>query len=320
MNRRQLLALAAMAPVLNAFAQGEFPSKPIRLVAPYSPGGTVDILSRTIAEPMRVALGESVVVENRDGAGGTLGADLVSKATSDGYTILFGAVHHAIAHSVYKTLKYDIREMTPIAFLGRVNHALIVNKDLPAHSVAELIALLKAHPDKYTYATPGAGTMQQLMAEYFKSATNTQMMHVPYRGSAPAIIDIIAGNVHLMFETMPSAVQHIRAGNVRVLAVTSKTRALLLPDVPTIAESGAPNYDASSWYGLYAPPNAPRDAVMRMNEAVNSAFSDKVFLQRWLDLGTDSGGGGDPGDLNQLTRDEVARWGEIARAANISVG
>ena len=319
MDRRQLLLLAAAAPFGRALAASGYPSQTIRLVAPYAPGGTVDILSRQLAEPMRAGLGQSVIVENRGGAGGTLGADAVAKARPDGYTILFGAVHHAIAQSVYPRLGYDIRDMTAVGFLGRVNHALIVNKDLPASNVAELVALLKANPEKYSYATPGAGTMQHLMAEYFKSVTGTQMMHVPYRGSAPAIVDIIAGNVHMMFETMPSAIQHIRAGSVRAIAVTSSQRSPSLPDVPTIAESGARNYDATSWYGIYAPPKTPEAMVAALNKAINEAFSNPAFVARWVELGADAGGGA-PAERGQLTRAEVERWSQVARSANIKVG
>lgn len=319
MDRRQLLLLAAVAPFGRAFAASDYPAQTIRLIAPYAPGGTVDILSRQLAEPMRTGLGQSVIVENRGGAGGTLGADAVAKARADGYTVLFGAVHHAIAQSVYPKLTYDIRDMTAVGFLGRVNHVLIVNKDLPARNVAELVQLLKANPDKYSYATPGAGTMQHLMAEYFKSVTNTQMMHVPYRGSAPAIIDIIAGNVHMMFETMPSAIQHIRAGSVRALAVTSKQRSVSLPEVPTISESGAENYDATSWYGIYAPSKTPRVAVDALNKAINSAFQDPQFARRWVELGADVGGG-TPAELEILTKNEVERWAAIAKSADIKVG
>lgn len=319
MDRRQLLLLAAIAPFGRAFAAGEYPAQSIRLIAPYAPGGTVDILSRQLAEPMRSTLGQSVIVENRGGAGGTLGADAVAKAKPDGYTVLFGAVHHAIAQSVYPKLGYDIREMSAVGFLGRVNHALIVNKDLPANNVAELVKLLKANPEKYSYATPGAGTMQHLMAEYFMSVTKTQMMHVPYRGSSPAIVDIIAGNVHMMFETMPSAIQHIRAGSVRAIAVTSKQRSPRLPDVPTVAESGAENYDATSWYGLYAPPKTPRDSVNALNKAINEAFLDPQFAKRWIELGADVGGG-TPAELEKITRSEVDRWAAIAKTANIKVG
>ncbi|WP_454688999.1 Bug family tripartite tricarboxylate transporter substrate binding protein [Achromobacter aloeverae] len=319
MNRRQLLALAAMAPMARAFSASEYPSQPIRLIAPFAPGGTVDILSRTVAEPMHGKLGTSVIVENRGGAGGTLGADFVAKTRPDGYTLLFGAVHQAIAQSVYPKLGYDIRDMTPIAFLGRVNHALIVNKNLPVNNVIDLVKLLKANPDKYTYATPGAGTMQHLMAEYFKSITHTQMTHVPYRGSAPAIVDIMAGNVDLMFETMPSAIQHIRAGNVRVLGVTSSSRARQLPDVPTISESGVAAYEATSWYGLYAAPKTPMQFANKLNEAVIASFSDTAFMDKWITLGADSGAEGPPEKLGELTRSEVARWGKVAAEAHISV-
>ncbi|WZB73643.1 tripartite tricarboxylate transporter substrate-binding protein [Achromobacter insuavis] len=228
-------------------------------------------------------------------------------------------MHHAIAQSVYPRLGYDIRDMTAVGFLGRVNHALIVNKDLPASNVAELVALLQANPEKYSYATPGAGTMQHLIAEYFKSVTGTQMMHVPYRGSAPAIVDIIAGNVHMMFETMPSAIQHIRAGSVRAIAVTSARRSPSLPDVPTVAESGAANYDATSWYGIYAPPKTPEAVVAALNKAINAAFSDPAFVTRWVELGADAGGGS-PAELARLTRAEVERWARVASGANIKVG
>lgn len=319
MNRRQWLALAALAPMGRVLAQATYPAQPVRLVAPYAPGGTVDILSRLLAEPLRSGLGQTVIVENRGGAGGTLGADMVAKARADGYTVLFGAVHHAIAQSVYPKLGYDIRELTPVGFLGRVNHVLIVNKDLPANNVQELVALLKADPDKYSYATPGAGTMQHLMAEYFKDATGTEMTHVPYRGSAPAIVDIIAGNVHMMFETMPSAIQHIRAGSVRAIAVTSSQRSAHLPDVPTVAESGAPNYDATSWYGIFAPAGTPPQAVAALNKAINAGFADPAFTQRWVEMGAEAGGG-TPEQLAELTRDEVARWAEVARRANIKIG
>lgn len=311
-------SIAALFILSSAGAQSSYPSQPVRLIAPYAPGGTVDILSRTLADQLGRELGHTVIVENRGGAGGTIGADHASKAQADGHTVLFGAVHHAIAQSVYSRLNYDIREMTPVGFLGRVNHAVIINKDLPVNDIAELITLLKENPEKYSYATPGSGTMQHLMTEYFMSVTDTEMMHVPYRGSAPAIIDLIAGNVHVLFETMPSALQHIKAGNVRVLAVTSTTRSPHLPDVPTVSESGAPNYDATSWYGIFAPANTPAPVVERLNAALNKTFENKEFAEKWVALGADIGGG-PPEQLQKLTLDEVNRWAEVARNANITV-
>lgn len=311
-------AVAALFVSSGASAQSNYPSQPVRLIAPYAAGGTVDILSRALADQLGRELKQTVIVENRGGAGGTIGADHASKARADGHTVLFGAVHHAIAQSVYSRLNYDIREMTPMGFLGRVNHTVLINKDLPVNNIAELIALLKENPEKYSYATPGAGTMQHLMTEYFMDATGTQMMHVPYRGSAPALIDLIAGNVHVLFETMPSALQHIRAGNVRVLAVTSSTRSPHLPDVPTVSEDGAPNYDATSWYGIYAPAGTPREVVERMNAALNKTFEQKEFAEKWVALGADVGGGS-PEQLQKLTLDEVSRWAEVAKSANITV-
>lgn len=320
MQRREFIAAtaASLIPSSVVFAQPSYPSQMIKLVAPFPPGGTVDILSRALADQLGRELGQSVFVENRGGAGGTIGADLVSKAPPDGYTVLFGAVHHAIAQSVYPKLNYDIRQMAPAGFLGRVNHAVIVSNSLPVKTIADLIALLKANPGKYNYATPGAGTMQHLMTEYFKSVTGTEMAHVPYRGSGPALIDVISGNVQVMFETMPSALNHIKAGNIKAIAVTSTKRAKYLPDVPTVSESGAPNYDATSWYGLYAPPKTPQAVVDRLNQAVTSAFQNKVFADRWIELGADPGGGA-ADVLAKLTSAEVTRWSAVAKAANISV-
>lgn len=311
-------ALAAILPATASLAQSKYPSQVIRLIAPYAAGGTVDILSRSLAERLNRELGQSVIVDNRGGAGGTVGADIASKAQPDGYTVLFGAAHHAIAQSVYPKLGYDIRDMTPIGYLGRVNHAVIVTNSLPVKNMGELIALLKANPGKYSYATPGAGTMQHLMTEYFMSITGTQMMQVPYRGSGPAIVDLMSGTVHVMFETMPSALQHIKAGNVRVIAVTANARSPHLPEIPTIAESGAPNYDATTWYGLYAPAKTPKTVVDRLNQAVNKVFKDEAFVERWVKLGADAGGG-TPEELETLTKDEVKRWAEVAKAAKISV-
>lgn len=318
MRRRQALALAAIACAPLARAQGPYPSQVIKLVAPFPPGGTVDILSRALADRLGRELGQSMVVDNRGGAGGTIGADLVSKAPADGYTLLFGAVHHAIAQSVYPKLGYDIRKLTPIGVIGRVNHAVIVNNALPAKDIKELVALLKAAPDKYSYATPGAGTMQHLMTELFKEVTQTSMLHVPYRGSGPAMIDLISGNTQVMFETMPSALQHIRAGSVRAIAVTSSKRADFLPNVATIAESGTIEYDASSWYGLYAPAKTPASVVDRLNQALNRIFTDRKFIDQWVALGAEVGGGS-AADLAKLTAAEVERWAVVAKASKISV-
>lgn len=318
-RRHTLLRLAAatLCPAL-ARAQSHYPVQPIKLIAPFPPGGTVDILSRALGEELARGLGQAVVVENRGGAGGTLGADQAARAPADGYTMLFGAVHHAIAQSVYRKLAYDIRELTPVGLLGRVNHAVIVPVSLPVHNIGELVTMLKATPEKYSYATPGAGTMQHLMAEYFKTVTGTVMTHIPYRGSGPAMVDLIAGNTHVMFETMPSALQHIKSGKVRAIAVTAAKRSEYLPGVPTVAESGVANYDAASWYGLYAPAKTPSAIVAKLNAALNAAFHNRSFGEAWTRLGAEAGGG-TPRELAKLTAAEVDRWAVVARQAHITV-
>ena len=324
MKRRVLCAGLATLPFSPVQAQpraatGGYPTQPIKLVAPYPPGGTVDILSRALAQQLGRGLGQQGLVENRGGAGGTLGAALAAQSAADGYTLLFGAVHHAIAQSTYPKLTYDIRrDFVPVGFLGRVNHVLICSNSLPVKSVQELVAHLKANPGKLNYGTPGSGTLHHLMAEQFKSVTGTTMMHVPYKGSGPAMVDLIAGNIQVFFETMPSALQHVRAGSVRALAVTSRQRSSSLPQVPTIAESGVENFDASSWSGLFAPANTPRLVVSRLNESVNQAFHNPEFTAQWTSLGAETGGG-PPEELSKILAAEVSRWAAVVKSTNITV-
>jgi len=326
MNRREFVAamtcaglgLAGRAVGANAAPGPAYPSSPVRVVAPFPPGGTVDILARTISAQLTKELAQSVIVENRAGAGGTIGADAVARARPDGYTILLGAAHHAIAQTVYPSLSYDIRSMVPIAFLGRVDHVLLVTNKLPVRNVSELVAYLKAHPDTVAYGSPGSGTLHQLMAEQFKSVTGTTMMHVPYKGSSPAMVDLIAGTIQVYFETMPSALQYIRNGNVRALAVTSKQRSRSLPNLPTIAESGVASYDASSWYGLFAPGGTPAEVVAKLNGAAARAFEDDAFVKQWRNQGAEPGGGS-PEALRKLLAGEVERWRAVARQANIRI-
>jgi tripartite-type tricarboxylate transporter receptor subunit TctC len=317
------LTCMGLAPFADALAQSRspedaYPTQVVKLVAPFPPGGTVDILARAMALQLGHEIGQQVIVENRGGAGGTVGADVVARGPADGYTVLFAAAHHAIAQTVYPKLGYDIRSLAPVAFLGRVNHVLICNNNLPVKTVGELIAYLKANPDKVNYGTPGSGTLHHLMAEQFKAATGTTMAHVPYKGSGQAMVDLMGGQIQVYFETMPSALQHIRNGSVRAIAVTSHQRSSYLPHLPTIAESGVANYDASSWYGIVAPANTPRSALVRMNQAINAAFRDAAFAAQWKSLGAEPGGGTRE-ELGKLVAAEVDRWALVAKAANIKV-
>jgi tripartite-type tricarboxylate transporter receptor subunit TctC len=326
MQRRQVLAgtaLLAMSGIGKTWAQAQagsanYPNQVIKFVAPFPPGGTVDILTRAVSSQLAREVGQQVIVDNRGGAGGTIGADAVARSSPDGYTILFGATHHAIAQSVYPKLGYDIRSMTPLAFLGRVDHVLLVTNKLPVKDVSELIAYAKANPDKLNYGTPGSGTLHHLMAEQFKSTTGSRMVHVAYKGSGAAMIDLISGSIHVYFETMPSALQHVRSGAVRAIAVTSKQRSEHLPSIPTIADSGVPSYDASSWYGAFGPPNTPQSIVDRLNKAFDAAFRNREFAAQWKSLGAETGGGS-PDVLRSLVTKEVDRWGAVAKAANIRI-
>ena len=298
----------------------DFPTQIVKLVAPFPPGGTVDILSRAIGQQMALtALRAGVIVENRGGAGGTVGADFVARAPADGYTMLFAAAHHAIAQTVYPKLGYDIRrDFAPVGFLGRVNHVLLCTNALPVTTVRELVAYLKANPDKVNYGTPGSGTLHHLMAEQFKLSTGTHMAHVPYKGSGQAMVDLIAGQIQVYFETMPSALQQIRGGSVRALAVTSRERAVSLPGVPTVSEAGVPGFDAASWYGLMVPVRTPQSVVMQLNQALNAAFQNPEFIARWGAFGA-TPGGGTPDQLGTLMASEVDRWALLSKAANIKV-
>ncbi len=329
MNRRDYLAGVTGAATMmawtseRAFAQQRFDgaptAAPIKLIAPFPPGGTVDILARALTLSLTPALNRPMVVENKGGAGGTVGADIAAHSPADGNTLLFATAHHAIAQSVYPKLGYDIQaDFAPVAFLGRVNHVLICNKALPVTNVLELVDYLKKKPDRLNYGTPGSGTLHHLMAEQFKAASGTSMQHVPYKGSGQAMVDLIAGQIHVYFETMPSALQHIRNKSVRALAVTSQRRSDQLPNVPTVAESGLPGYDASSWYGLLVPKGTPPRFIDQLNKAVNSVYEDPNFVVRWTELGAERGGG-TPQDLGKLLSDEVVRWSRVATTANIKV-
>lgn len=326
MKRREFVKAISCASVgvagrlmdAQAAAPAAYPAAPLRVVAPFPPGGTVDILTRLVAAKLMKELTQSVIVENRSGAGGTIGADAVARAKPDGYTLLCGAAHHAIAQTVYPSLSYDIRNMAAVSFLGRVDHVLLVTNSLPVRSVKDLITYLKAHADSVAYGTPGTATLHHLMAEQFKAVTGTRMMHVPYKGSSPAMTDLIAGTIQVMFETMPSALQYVRNGNARALAVTSRQRSRSLPDLPTVEEAGVSGFDAASWYGLFAPRGTPSDAIERINGAIASAFSDGAFVAQWRKQGAEPGGGS-PEALQNLLLSEVDRWRVVARQANIRI-
>jgi tripartite-type tricarboxylate transporter receptor subunit TctC len=314
-------ALVALGVAAPASAQGGgYPGKPIRIVVPFPPGGTTDILARAVGQQLAQAWGQQVIVDNRPGAGGNIGSELVAKSAPDGYTLLMGTVGtHAINPSLYAKMPYDhVKDFTPVILVAGVPNVLVVHPSVPANTVAELIAYGKANPGKLNFASSGSGTSIHLAGELFKVQTGLQMTHVPYKGSAPAIQDLLGGQVQLMFDNLPSALPQIKAGKLRALGVTSATRAAALPDVPTIAESGLPGFEASSWFGLLAPAGTPADVVARLDAEVAKWLASPEAKEKLLAQGAIAGGG-TPEDFAKHIAAETAKWAKVVKESGAKV-
>ncbi len=314
------LASAALVLTTSAFAQQDFPNRPITLIVPFAAGGSTDIVARLVAARMSQGLGQQVIVENRAGAGGNLGANLVAKAAPDGYTILMGTVAtHALNPAMSKKMPYDaVADFEPISLLAVVPNVLIVNNDFPAKSVRELIAALKRAPGKYSYASSGLGTPLHLSGEMFKTMTDTDMVHVPYRGSGPALTDLMAGQIQIQFDNLPSASQLISAGKVRGLAVTTRQRAASMPDLPTMEEAGIPQYETYTWNALFAPAKTPAAVVARLNAEANKALADANVQARMRDYSA-TVVGSTPAELGAHVKAELAKWDPIAKATGATI-
>jgi tripartite-type tricarboxylate transporter receptor subunit TctC len=304
-----LLALAASGPLPAAY-----PDKPLRLIVPFTPAGATDILARLTGEQLGARLGQSVVIDNRPGAGANVGAELAARAAADGYTLLMGpASVYAISATLYPRLNYDLmRDLAPVCLIANVPHVLIVNSELPAKSVAELVALAKRRPGELNIASQGSGTVSHLEAELLKSMTGIDMLHVPYRGSAPAILDLIGGRVQVMFDSIASALPHIRSGKLRAVAVASKTRSPLLPDVPTIDESGVRNYSAHSWLGIFVPAGTPSQLIERLHKELAAALAEPAVREKFIANGFEPQSS-TPEQLGNLVREEIEKWRPIVR-------
>jgi tripartite-type tricarboxylate transporter receptor subunit TctC len=314
-----LAAAFALAVAPGAFAQA-FPSKPIRIICPFPPGGGVDITARAIGLELSKSLGQPVTVENKPGAGGNIGAAETARSAPDGYTLFITLNSlHSINPLLYAKLPFDaIKDFAFITPLVAFSNVLIVNPANPAKTVQELIAQAKAQPGKLTYASSGNGTNVHLVGELFKSMAGVDVVHVPYKGSAPALTDMLSGNVTMMFETIPFAISQIKSGKLRALAVTSAKRQPLMPDVPTLAESGLPGFDTIAWYGLIAPAATPRDIVMKLNaEAIKGAQS-KDFRDRMEPLGFEIVTG-TPERMVDMLRADAARWAPVVKATGVKI-
>ena len=314
-----LLAFSALAAAPMAGAQA-YPAKPIRIVVPFPPGGATDILARAVAQKLTDAWGQAVVVDNRPGAGGNIGSEIVAKAAPDGYTLEMGTVGtHAINASLYAKMPYDhVKDFAPVILVAGVPNVLVVNPSLPVSSVQELIAYAKANPGKLNFASSGSGTSIHLAGELFKVMAGVQMTHIPYKGSAPALQDLIGGQVQLMFDNLPPSLPHIKAGKLRALAVTSATRSSALPDTPTIAESGLPGFEASSWFGVLAPAGTPPAIIARLNAEIGAWLASAEAKEKMLALGANIGGGS-PEDFARHIAAETAKWQKVVKASGAKV-
>ena len=303
-----------------ALAQ-QYPAKPVRLVVGFAPGGGTDLLARVIGAKLTEYWGQQVVVENRPGATGTIGADFVAKAPADGYTILLGSVNsNAIAPSVFRKLPYDpVRDFSSIAYVGYAPNIFVVHPSLPVKTVKEVIALAKAKPGQLASASSGPGSTQHLALEMFMTYTSVKIIHVPYKGSGQAVLDLIAGNVQMNFDVVPPIIEHVRSGRLRPLAATTLKRASQLPDTPTLDEVGLKGFEMANWYSYFGPSGVPRDIVAKLNNDINRALQDPAVRKRLTDAGNEIGGRMTPESLDAYVRSEVAKFAKVVKDAGVQI-
>jgi tripartite-type tricarboxylate transporter receptor subunit TctC len=314
------VALLATAASANAFAQsGTYPNRPLRFIVPYAAGGNGDIVSRIIAQKLVTQIGQQIVIDNRGGAGGNIGAELAARTAPDGYTIMLGTNTHVINMSLYAKLGYDIqRDFAPIALATSAPMVLIIHPSLPAKTVKEFIALAKAHPNKLNYATGGSGSSAHVIVELFKSMAGVQLTHVPYKGVAQATTDLIAGQVQMSFNSTSTALAHMQAGRVRALAISTAARSAAAPGLPTVAESGLPGFDASIWQGIFAPARTPNEIITRLNREITGALGTTDVKDQLGAQGVDAQPS-TPEQFAVFIRAEIAKWAKVIKTSGAKV-
>ena len=313
--RAGLMLAAAWGLAFSASAS--FPDKPVRLVVPFPAGGVADVLGRMTAQRLSGQYGQQVVVENRAGSGGHVGAEFAARATPDGYTIMFGTIGIHAAYGIYSKLSYDpAKDLQPIILLADLPNILVVHPSVPARNTREFIALAKARPGELNFGTAGAGSSTHMIGELFKVVANVNLTHIPYKGSAPAMADLLGGQIHLMFENLPVAIQHVRSGRIRAIGMTSRTRSASMPEVPTIAETGLPEYEATAWFTIGAAAKVPADIVRKLNGDIDTWMKAPDIQAKWKEMGV-TPLGGSPEVAAKFFASETVKWNRVIKVANI---
>lgn len=318
--RRSFLAILGAMAALPAFAQADFPNRPVRLIVPFPPGGSTDTLARLIAQRLGETLGQAVVIDNKPGAGGNIGMDLGAKAAPDGYTMFLTSTSTvAVNPTLYTRLPFDLdKDVAPVILVSYVPNILVVNSTFPATNMAELVALLKANPGKFNYASPGSGNSSHLAAEMFKSTAGVEVTHVPYKGDVPAITDLMAGQVQMMFMTSLVASTYLKDSRLRALAIAGPNRLASLPNVPTMADAGLRGFDASAWFGISTQSAVPAETVAKLNAALNKVIQMPDVRQR-MQAADMTPGGGTPQEYGSLIARERVKWGDAVRRSGARV-
>jgi len=318
MARIRLALAAVLLAALPALAQ-DWPNKPVKMIVPFPPGGGTDTVARPLAAKLSTILGQQVVIDNRGGAGGTIGAAVVAKSPPDGYTVLLYSVHGAVAAAAYKNLSYDLeRDLVPVTTAAIFPDVLVAANRVPAKTLPELIAFAKANPGKINCGSAGNGTSRHLSCEMFAAAAGFKATHVPYKGTGPATAALVAGEIDYIFEALGSAAGQIRGGTVRPIVVTSAKRSPSFPEIPTAMESGMPGFEVTSWYGLWVPAGTPKPIIDKLRSAVVKAFEDPDLKETWFKLGAEPGGS-TPEAFRDLIARDIAKWGKVVRESNITI-
>jgi tripartite-type tricarboxylate transporter receptor subunit TctC len=301
----------------SALAQAAYPDKPVRFVVPYPPGGGTDVIARIVQDRFQALLGQPIIIDNKGGAGGSVGSELAARAAPDGYTVLFTLSSHTINPAIYPKLSFDtIKDFESIGTVASLPQILVANPQVPANTVAELVALAKAKPELLAYASVGNGSPGHLAGELFKLRTGTQMTHIPYRGGGPAVTDVISGQVPLLWVSIPAAAQFVKAGKLKALAVSTLKRSAAFPDVPTVQETGVPDFEVDSWYAMFVPARTPQPVIDRLNRTLNNIVAEPGIRDKLLAQGAE-GVGGTPQTLTRIVAAEIPKWAKLAKDANI---